>query len=218
LNRAPAYGAADNVESAKIDLYAAPDHQDVQFRMDMSVSGVPHDAYRYLSGQPRKDQEKYLAEETGLSVIEWQELTIACADHAPGTRINTVFTAGGYGARAGKRLFVPLFKAHPFKHSLAENKERQRALEITDAYSYADTVTLHWPPGYSIESSPKEIEMKSTFGSYSLKVEKAADHLTLIRHFSVLPVSVPAAQYNEVRQFYMQMAKADLAQAVLVQP
>ncbi|MEO6039932.1 MAG: hypothetical protein ABIQ93_16080 [Saprospiraceae bacterium] len=42
------------------------------------------------------------------------------------------------------------------------------------------------------------------------------DQLQVVRRAEIRAVSVPAARYGEVRQFYLDVGKADSGQAVLV--
>jgi hypothetical protein len=63
---------------------------------------------------------------------------------------------------------------------------------------------------------PPSKHIQSEFGLFDLQATQQDNVARFIRSIEIQPVSVPAARYNEVRQFYLDVTKADGAQMVLV--
>ena len=215
LRKTPSYGIEQNKRETKTDIYPLEENQNARIHTRILVSGEEHDTYRSLNDQPLRKRQERWAEETGLSVVEWQNFSSSCQEGTPRCTIDCDILSGSYTTRTGKRLFVPLLKPHAFTQVLPEDKDRQWSLEVSESYMRADTVVLHCPQGYVIETAPKEMQMQTAYGSYTFKIEKADTTLTLVRTLTILPVSVAAEKYGEVRQFYLQMFRNDQMQAVL---
>ena len=77
-------------------------------------------------------------------------------------------------------------------------------------------VHVSTPPGYEVENVPSGRKIESEFGLYEMQVEKLVDRVVVTRFAEIRPLQVPAARYAEVRQFFLDSAKADAAQMVLI--
>jgi Domain of Unknown Function with PDB structure (DUF3857) len=216
LTRTPALQATDNAERKHLtlNLDAAGGGQ---LRYRALLTGEQQETYRSSSKneQPAEVEKRFL---TGLSVpaAALHTLRIAPDSLRPVTDLYADLTMSSYSTRSGKRLFVPLTKADPVRPSLPADEHRTLDLHIARCYTTLDTMILHLPAGYRPESVPSSKKMETAFGSYELSVQVQENTLTVIRHAVLHPVEVPAARYNEVRQFYTDLSKADAAQLVLV--
>lgn len=215
LVRTPSPSAQDNLESAHITLDVDAEGQ-ATIQTRFLAMGERHDYYRHLNTKERKDIEKAVAQEVGVSVISFKKLEIAAAPDTAQAVLRYDLSTGSYGTRSGKRLFVPLLKLHPFRRSLPMDDERKADLVMRTTYAYADTIVMRIPLGHTLESIPNSKTLESEFGRYALSFQKGDSLLTVVRHFSLPPVSVPASRYQAARQFYLDMGKLDMAQAVLV--
>lgn len=179
--------------------------------------GSRHDFYRTLAmEQDLIERDRQFSEHLALSMTKLHALTLAASTGQPEVTMDYRLETSSYAARSGKRMFVPLTRGSPLRRSLPVNDRRSLDLYLPDAYSRCDTMVVHFPPGYAVENAPMDKKIESEFGSHALQVEKKDDQLRIIRRAEILPVSVPAARYGEVRQFYLEATKADGAQAVLV--
>jgi len=80
-----------------------------------------------------------------------------------------------------------------------------------------DVITISLPSGYKAESIPAgKKEITTDFGSYSLELQQLGNKVICTRNFMIKDLTLPAESYNEVRQFYKDVAKADKMQLVLV--
>lgn len=216
LVKTPVLTPAENFERNKIDIVLDENGHAVIQGYSLSGGGQ-HDLDRYMAAQKsQQEREKYFASNAGFSITKLHQLNITASESRPESETNYHLDAMNYAVRSGKRMFVPLMKTNPLSRSLPANEHRQLALHIPEGYTFSDTVVLHLPADYEVENVPSPVNLESEFGSFEMRVEKVAEQVTVIRRVVRQPVSVSAERYEEVRQFYQQVLKADGTQIVLV--
>ena len=181
------------------------------------ASGDPHTYYRALMNEknPEERNRKFM-ESLPVSLSKLQTMTVNAAAMAPEATMNYRIETAGYVARFGKRMFVPLTKMAPLKRTLPSDEHRSLDISITECYTLCDTFLIRFPPGYVAENVPADKKIESEFGFYNLQIEKTPDMLVVRRKVEIRAIILPAARYNEVRQFYLDIAKAEGGQAVLL--
>lgn len=188
-----------------------------EVRNYIATAGERHDYYRTLSKEKNAtERDKAFAENLPVGIAQLRSFVCEASEHAPEASLRYQLLTNSYAARSGKRMFVPLLKISPLRRSLPADDNRLLDLRMVDCYTLSDTIMLHFPVGYEAENVPSSKKIESEFGTYELTVEKATDHLRVVRTAEMRPVSVPAARYGEVRQFFSEATKADGAQVVLV--
>ena len=216
LVRTLALTPAENFERNKTDIVLDENGHAVVHGYSL-CGGVLHEHGRWMAAQKsQQEREKCFAGNAGFSITKLHQLNITASESRPESETNYYLDAMNYAVRSGKRMFVPLMKTNPLGRSLPANEHRQLALHIPDGHTFSDTVVLHLPAGYEVENVPSPVNLESEFGSFEMRVEKIAEQVTVIRRVVRQPVSVPAERYEEVRQFYQQVLKADGTQMVLV--
>jgi len=136
----------------------------------------------------------------------------------PGVKlIGIIKVSGNIGTVTGKHLILPgLFfesrSAHPF---IAQDK-RITPVDLHFPRFEQDNVTLHLPPGYTVESAPQTPDViwpnhalsriRSTVKDNSVEVMRV-----FARNFALLD----AKEYNDLHDFYLKVAAADQQQLVL---
>jgi len=110
--------------------------------------------------------------------------------------------------RRARRLGV---KASP----LPETKEpRQNAIEFDAPQRDTDMFEVTVPAGYEPEEIPSAVHAETGFGSYESKTEMLGRVMRYTRSFEIRTVSLPAAQANELKEFYRLIARDERAVAV----
>jgi hypothetical protein len=81
---------------------------------------------------------------------------------------------------AAKRLFVApnLFNK---ESKLTENSERHFDIILKTSYKDVDSILIQLPHGYTVESLPKDISLKSKFGSYSISFKVKDNIIEVLR-------------------------------------
>ena len=94
--------------------------------------------------------------------------------------------------------------------------KRQFDIEYSYAFHDIDSIDIKIPAGYSIESLPKNMELTSKFGVYSIKFKVAQDKIEVVRDYKRLAGRFPPSDYAEFAKFYNDMYKSDRSPVVLV--
>lgn len=214
--RTPPQTASDNTQISHISIRldetgSAEVHTSIRTTCDL------HERYRALLAQMKQpDIEKDFVENAGFPIAQLHKLQISTSALTPQADVDYALKINNLVTKSGKRMFVPIHKINPFKRSLPANDKRSLDLIMRDAYTLTDTIEVQMPVGFSLESLPQEKHLESEFGRFDFQAARQDNVVHIVRHIEIQPVSVPAARYNEVRQFYQDVTKADGAQMVLL--
>lgn len=124
--------------------------------------------------------------------------------------------AHNYAAVTGKRMFLEPNLLTKTGRRLTADTARRSDIYLDDVYRDVDTVKITVPDGYTPESMPQPVNLKSIFGSYTSKVIVEGNVITYTRSIDHKGGSFPASAYPELEKFYNGMYKADRAKVVLV--
>jgi hypothetical protein len=122
-----------------------------------------------------------------------------------------------YASRSGDRLFFLPNLMERQTYIPAQVTQRLSPIRYNYPYLNTDSIIYSLPKGFSIESIPKEIHFKTSFGEYYSRTVAINDTAIIYqRSMEIHDYSIPAEKYAEYRQFYSDIVKADRAQVVLV--
>ncbi len=125
--------------------------------------------------------------------------------------------SGTLGSGTGKRLFLPgLFFESRASHPFVAQDKRITPIDLHYAKLEQDDVTVHLPPGYSVESVPQSPDV--TWPNYAmLRIHAAAKDgsVEVVRAFARNFCLLYAKDYNNLHDFYQKVATADQQQLVL---
>lgn len=182
-------------------------------------TGTQHEYYRYLENNASKeDIKKYFSHIVDLPSFFLNNYNLKSAKDEPTTQMKYEIEVPRYGSKAGKRLFLPLNVINPFTNVPDKNDSRKYGIQIDRGYIENDIFTFELPTGTSVESIPEtDKTITSDFGTYQVKVEQQEGKLIYQRTLKILPVKVPVERYDELRDFYKEIAKLDKMKVVLLQ-
>jgi transglutaminase-like putative cysteine protease len=212
----PVLTAADNTQVSHI-VIRLDEAGSAEVHTTIQASCGMHDVYRGLLAQKKQpDIETYFVEHAGFPIAQLHNLTITASASEPQADIDYAVKINNLVTKSGKRMFVPIHKINPFKRTLPANDKRMLDLEMRDAYTLKDTIEVQLPLGYKLENMPPAKQIASEFGQFNFQATQQENIVRIVRWIEIRPISVPATRYNEVRQFYQDLSKADGAQIVLV--
>lgn len=123
-----------------------------------------------------------------------------------------------YAVKADKRLFVPLNGVHPFTAVPPEADTRRLPVESSRGYTERDTMILHLPEGYQVESMPEEpLEVDGEFGRYRLELIRKEGTLRVHRHLEIFGGQWAPEKYHSYRDFCREVARQESQKLVLVE-
>jgi hypothetical protein len=129
-----------------------------------------------------------------------------------------VKVSGNVGTATGKYFILPgLFFESRAKHPFVAQEKRTTPIDMHYPRMEQDDVVYHLPPGYTIESAPKGIEV-SWPGSALLRISSAqtGDSVEVARAFGRNFALLDSKYYGDLHDFYSKLAAADQQPLVLV--
>ena len=217
LIRTPKSTADDNksIRKATIELKASGA---AKITEESTLHGVFHERYRYYAANlSEEDQRKKFLEKTPLASCTIQKWTLSAHPNQAIVERQCDLTVEKYASRAGKRLFIPLNSIQPFSDIPEVEETRKTPIHIELAYVREDEFTFILPASYEIESYPAEsIEWSSPFGTYQINTELQEGKLIYSRKLRIENGEFPAEEYEQLREFYKEIAKNDGLKMVLV--
>lgn len=181
-------------------------------------TGLQQDDLQTLNATESKDKmQKMLRSRFELPTYEVNNFVYkAKPGNIPELEEELEINVEGYAQITGKRLFlVPNLLTQSGRKY---NADTARNFEVYLGYDYidTDTVIIDLPAGYEPENLPKPVEIKSKFGDYSSKTTVEQQKLIYVRSVSQNSGFYPPAAFEELRQYYQAIQKADRAKVVLV--
>ena len=118
-------------------------------------------------------------------------------------------------ANGGDKLFLTLnlMNKRSYVPELIENRLTDFALQMN--YSDVDQIHYELPKDYKVEFLPKDIQLSSDFGEFSIKATVTGNTITYVRSQKMYSKRYPAARFQELVDFYKAIYKADKQKAVL---
>ncbi len=98
--------------------------------------------------------------------------------------------------------------------AIPELSNRTLPVYINRGYTEEDELTYHLPEGYTVEMKPADTEIKSLFGTYSLKVQLSPDKIIYKRKLLLNAGTFPAAKYEELFNFMSSAEISDQSKVV----
>jgi hypothetical protein len=99
---------------------------------------------------------------------------------------------------------------------LLETREPRRYdIEFEGPRRDTDTFEISLPEGYSVEGTPPAVDEEHTFGSYHSKTEFSGRVLKYTRTYEIKNPTLPAAQADELKEFYRVIANDERMVAML---
>ena len=122
----------------------------------------------------------------------------------------------GWASSAGKRALVPLgifsgAQRHTFEHA-----ERTHPIYFDFMFQTEDRTRILLPPGWKIDSLPKETHIDAKAAEYRILAEGKDNTLQVNRTLRSDLLLLQASVYPSLHAFYQQIRSGDEAQAVLL--
>lgn len=125
-------------------------------------------------------------------------------------------TANSYASVSGKRMFVMPNILSKNNTKLKTEEQRRYDIVYPSSFTDQDSISIKIPPGYNIESMPKDVVINNKFGSYEIHFRFEADNITCTRNYTRSEGRFPASDYPELVKFYDSMYKADRSKIVFI--
>jgi hypothetical protein len=177
-------------------------------------------AARYRSeyrGDSRPDYVKRIEGWVASGANAARVSKVDARDDSAGGRfdLDVDFTSAAYAQLMLNRLLVfkPAIVSRRESIPLPNKKRQYPVVLISNAYS--ETVTVKLPLGFEIDEMPEAVKLETAFGSYTTTYEVKDRELIFTRKLVQRATTIPAAQYDSVRNFFERIRAAEQAPVVL---
>lgn len=120
-----------------------------------------------------------------------------------------------YSSAAGKRLLMPAYLFQSKQMDAFKHSDRKFPVYFPYAFGELDRVNITLPPGFSLESVPKQQEAHLGYAAYQNVVQFDGVKVVTQRILQMNGIYFDLKQYGEVKDFFGKVQAADEEQAVL---
>lgn len=212
----PMYGHKENLQIRSVKAVLDKDGN-LDAKVHTLYTGMQQDELHSMLSYLSKDKvKKVLNEELNLSTYDINDFKYE-EKKAPLPELNEQLDlyVSHYATVSGKRIFLTPNLLNR-SSSRADTGERTYDYEFSYAYKDADTVEIDIPDGYAPEALPKDVLLKTKFGTYSSSVKLAGNKLFYLRVREQYSGRFPAKDKDELTRFYEAIYKSDRSRVVLV--
>ncbi|MEP6467607.1 MAG: transglutaminase-like domain-containing protein, partial [Parafilimonas sp.] len=206
----PSYTAKDNVISRKIEgtidntgnliakvysHYAGCESDDLQLRLDEAN---------------KQQQEEILKEEFNIPTYDVTKYTYKQNKNIiPSIDEDLDITATNYASAMGKRFFLmPDVLTHQ-SEKIDTSEKRLYDIVLKDPFTHIDSISLKLSGNYDVESLPKDVQLNTKYGNYSISYKYADNTVYCVRKFMQNDARFPASDFTAFATFINTIYKAD---------
>jgi len=166
-----------------------------------------------MNAEHLKEKAKEIYNMPGLTLTSIQ--VASAGDFIPEAYETLKVSVKNYASLTGNRIFIPL---NPFLDEpglLNKDPERKNELVLRMPYIDYDTLVLHVPAGFTVESLPQSCNIKNQFGHMESELKAEGSTLKFYRKLEMEKGTYPAAAFNDFVAFLQQINRQDKAKVVL---
>jgi len=130
--------------------------------------------------------------------------------------LNIEFSAKSYGQLMQDRLLVFRPAVVSRRDALTLTAPLRKHPIVLQSNADSETVRVKLPAGFYVDEMPDPVKIETTFGSYTTSYESKDGELVFKRRLSQRAITIPAEQYDAVRNFFERIRTAEQAPVVLV--
>lgn len=213
----PRYGINENQRTSVVTASINDDGMldaSIRTRYSCMEQELPHALMHDVSKDIR---EKYLNKMLGLATYQvisneydQQKGLLPSVDEALHVKANA------YASVTAKRLILNPNILRGSSERLVPDSSRKHDFLVNRSYTHVDSITIEVPPGFRLETVPKEFSIDNKFGQYRRSVKWEANRLVYYRLNMQPKGRYSAAEYNELVKHFDLIYKADRVSIVFV--
>ena len=213
----PVYKATDNLQLRNVNA-VIDEKGDLKVDIHTRFTGIQQEnAHGLLHGATSKQKEEYLNRSISLPTYSVQKFDYAETKGAIPVIDETLsLTCPNYASISGKRLFVQPNFFNRSGNKLSNEEKRKYDIEFVTPYIDVDTINISLPNGYTVESTPKAVDLQNAYGSYSISFKVSNNSIIVLRRNQRNSGRFPAAEYEKVAAYFNEIYKADRSRIVLI--
>lgn len=207
LCRLPIYTDAANRTISNLDLYI---QEDGSVKGDLHVKsyidGYENTYYTFRS----KDRTKlidFFNKQIKLPKVKVGEIkTNEVREEIPYTSFISDFESADFASKTGSRLFVPICPLYKGNYNIFTSDNRISDIDISNTTSEYDTIAITIPPTYIVESLPKDVELKTRYGTLYAYARQDGNKIIYTQNIDIPAKRYEASSYKDIKDFFAQVS------------
>jgi len=199
----PSYPPLDNQEINTIEIRLSPEgnaDMDVHSTYKMDVF---EKMYFRLKGLDPKEENEALSsllrvEKPQISDYKKEEFLT----EKPSMNISFKVKCDEYASKTGTRMFIPVNPAYTSLKGMFSGNSRRFDIVLNSSLCEIDTIRLHIPENYTLETQLKPVDIHSDYGSFKTEIREENGALVYIQKLELVPGRYPASQFGALKDFY----------------
>jgi hypothetical protein len=186
------------------------------FQNKIEYLGLQYDDVKYWVYKNNEDQKKEIYEEFDNLSFVIQSIKIEDnPGFMPKLKLNLNLNSNTFVSVSSSRFFIPICPIYPNVYIPREIKHRISDIVIRHDFNSIDTTIISNPMNCTIEYIAENKNITTDFGSYKLEVTKTDSTISFIRNFEFIKGTYPAVNYENFRDFFVQVSKIDREKMIL---
>jgi hypothetical protein len=184
--------------------------------INTTFSGSQYDNYAQFENQPSSEQLKLLKKFYDVDNINFDSFNLSYDKSAnPNSKEMLKLSIQKYAAKTNNNNVYLVLNAFNKNRTIPEIKNRTLPVFINRGYTDLDEITYTIPDNWDVEYLPEDIEIKNSFGSYSVSVKKEDKKLIYSRKMVLNNGTYSADKYADFSTFMNKTSSNDRIKAVL---
>jgi polygalacturonase len=107
-----------------------------------------------------------------------------------------------YASKTGARMFIPINPAYTSLKGIFSGNLRKYDIVLKSGVCEIDTIRLHIPEGYVMETQVKPADIRSDYGAFQTEIKEENGTWVYIQKLELPPGRYPASQFGNLKDFY----------------
>lgn len=182
-----------------------------------NVGAMDDNMQRNLRPLSIKKREEWLEKHIDLndfSLLNYEFKGLEGEHHQTGYEVE--LKANNFASASARRLFIPVNQLNQWSVYIPSEESRSTPLQLPYRYSESDSTIFELPEGYKIESLPNPQVVENNFGRFTLDLFPEEQHVVIKRGLQIFRREVSEEEYQDFKDFFSTINKADQSQFVIV--
>lgn len=215
LRHTPIYNKDKNTITRKCKINVLPDRVGTASIVSY-YSGLEYDERHNIAINDQEEQKKLITENLKIQDFIINNFNCSATDGPdPVLKEELKLTLNNYYSITGNRLFLPLNLLDKLTYIPQRLDKREVAIFNDYEFTYIDSVVYELPEDYEIEALPKDLELNTSYGTYSTMLILNGKDLTYIRKLQLNIGRYPASEYESFIAFFSKIRNNDKSMLVL---
>lgn len=216
LYRLPVYSDQQNKKESKLDINLTEEGAAKGKLYFIEHLHHYYDNFYRITSKDREKEMDYINENMNMPKIQVSQIEVSDnKSELPSCSLSANFEAADYTNKTGTRLFASACPLKKGNYNIFTAATRKQDIVINYGYSESDTITFHIPESYTVESSPKDISVKTPYGILETQCKTEGNKVVYTQNIDIFSGRYDKALYKDIKAFYNEINSAIKRKLVL---